>query len=46
LLVVPCLGGILETLPGKRSLEEVDEDIGKGFQVVTAGILDTQMSVD
>ena len=42
------LGGRLglEALPGKAALEEVDEDVADGLEVVTAGLLDAEMVVD
>ena len=36
----------LEALPRESSLEEVDEDVADGFEVVTAGLFDSQVVVD
>lgn len=42
------LGGRLglEALPREAALEEVDEDVADGLEVVTAGLLDAKMVVD
>ncbi|KAL7554876.1 hypothetical protein ACHAWF_018693 [Thalassiosira exigua] len=42
------LGGALglEALPGEPALEEVDEDVADGLEVVAAGLLDAQVVVD
>jgi len=42
------LGGRLglEALPGEAALEEVDEDVADGLEVVAAGLLDAKMVVD
>jgi len=42
------LGGRLglESLPWKASLEEVDQDVTNGFEIVTTGLFDTQVVID
>lgn len=36
----------LESLPGKTSLEEIDEDVSNGFQVISSGLFDAQVIVN
>ena len=45
-VVLLFLGGGLETLPRERSTEEVHEDVSERFKIITASLLDTQVSVD
>lgn len=45
-VVLLLLGRGLEALPGKRTAEEVHKDVGEGLQVITTGLLDTQMRID
>jgi len=45
-VVLLLLGGSLETLPGERTTEEVHEDISERFEVIAAGLLNTQVSID
>lgn len=45
-IVLLLLGGGLETLPGKGTAEEVHEDIRQRLKVITASLLNSQMSVD
>jgi hypothetical protein len=45
-VVLLLLGGSLETLPWKRATAEVEHDISERLHVVTARLLDTQVSVD
>ncbi len=44
ILLLGVLG--LEALPGQRALEEVDQHVADGLQVVAATLLDAQMVVD
>lgn len=45
-VILLLLCGGLETLPGERTTEEIHEDVSKGFEVVAASLLNTQVSVD
>mmetsp|Transcript_18583 Transcript_18583/g.58777 ORF Transcript_18583/g.58777 Transcript_18583/m.58777 type:complete len:215 (-) Transcript_18583:401-1045(-) len=45
-VVLLLFGGRLEALPGQAASEEVHEHIAKGLEVVTARLLDAQVSVD
>jgi hypothetical protein len=45
-VVLLLLGSSLQTLPGKRTTAEVEHDIAQRFHIVTARLLDTEMSVD
>ena len=36
----------LETLPGEGTTEEIHEDVSKGFKIVAASLLNTEVSVD
>jgi hypothetical protein len=45
-VVLLLLGGSLETLPRESAAKEVHKHVGNGFQVITTGLFDTQVSVD
>jgi hypothetical protein len=45
-IILLFLGGGLEALPGKSPTEEVHEDVGKRFKIVSAGLFNTEMGVD
>jgi hypothetical protein len=45
-IILLLLGGSLETLPGEGAAKEVHEDVGKGFEIVTAGLLNAQVGAD
>ena len=45
-LVLLLLGIGLESLPGKRSPDEIHEDIAEGFEVVAAALFDAHVRVD
>lgn len=40
------VGGSLQSLPGETSAQEVHEDVAQSLQIVTSGLLTTQMCVD
>ena len=45
-VVLLLLGSSLEPLPWEGTAEEVHQHVGKGFEIVMAGLLNTQMDVD
>ncbi len=45
-IILLLLRGSLQTLPGKSATQKVHEDVSEGLEVVSAGLFNTQMSVD
>lgn len=45
-VVLLLLSGSLQALPGQGATAEVEHNVAQGFHVVTAGLLNTQVSVD
>src|ERR1700677_763024 len=45
-VVLLLLGSSLEPLPWEGTAEEVHQHVGKGFEIVMAGLLNIQMDVD
>jgi hypothetical protein len=46
LLVLLLVGSSLQTLPGEAATKEVQENVAEGFEIVSTGLLASQMSVD
>ena len=40
------MGRSLGVIPRKRAMKEVDENVGKRFQIVMAQLFDTQVAVE
>lgn len=45
-IVLLLLGGRLESLPRQRSPQKVHEDVTEGLEVISSGLLDTEMGVN